>query len=168
MITVSEGKHTLQFPDGWLVEHYDRWPFYRNQFQSSCGGNKGADFLALEPDGETFWLIEIKNYDHQDRNKELELWNEIALKSRDTLAGLVATWFNGVDPHRQYARRYLRARKLRIVFHLEQPAKPSRLFPRAFDLANVQLKLRQTVRPLDPHALVVDKQQMGRVPWTVT
>lgn len=53
------------------------------------------------------------------------------------------------------------------VLHLEQPAKASKLFPRVFDLADVQQKLRQLIKPLDPHPLVVDMDRLGSVAWTV-
>jgi hypothetical protein len=167
MITLQVENLSFQFPDGWQVTQYDQWPFYRNQFKDACGGNKAIDLLALNQGDRTLWLIEVKDYRQYRRAKKIELWDEIALKLRDTLAGLVAARVNGVDPDRTQAQQSLKARRLRVVFHLEQPVRHSRLFPRTFDLANMQQKLRQVVKPIDPHALVVEKAQMAQVPWTV-
>ncbi len=168
MTPVNEGQLSFQFPDGWLVTHYDRWSFYRNQFQAACDGNKAVDLLALDPIDHTLWLIEVKDYRRHRREKELILWNEIALKVRDTLAGLVAANVNGFDPERDSARRALKARKLRVVLHLEQPAKQSKLFPRTFDTSVVKQKLRQLVKSVDAHPLVVEMNQMAGTPWTVS
>ncbi|RLT38303.1 MAG: hypothetical protein DWI57_12275 [Chloroflexi bacterium] len=168
MTTMQVESLSFQFPDTWAVTRYDDWSFYKNRFKDACGGNKAIDLLALDPVDRTLWLIEVKDYRRHPREKVIELWDEIALKSRDTLAGLVAARFNGEDAERKQALRSLQARRLRIVFHLEQPEKHSKLFPRSFDPANIQQKLRQIVRPIDPHALVVEKNQMGQVLWVVT
>jgi len=168
MTTLQVGNLSFQFPDGWEVSQYDEWPFYKNRFKDTCGGNKAIDLLALDREDRTLWLIEVKDYRQYAREKEIELWDEIALKTRDTLAGLVAARFNGVNADRTQAQRALRAHRLRVVFHLEQPIKSSKLFPRAFDPANVQQKLRQLIRPIDPHALVIERNAMANVSWTVT
>lgn len=160
---------TFTFPAGWVVTKYDDWSFYRNHFMSCCTGNKGVDLLALDPHTRTVWLVEVKDYRRHGRTNPLPIWEEIALKTRDTLAGLVAARFNSNDPdERTNADQALLAQKLRIVFHLEQPVRHSNLFPRPFDLADVQQKLRGTLRPLDPHVLAVDQQDLTKVDWTVT
>jgi hypothetical protein len=168
MTTIMVGNLTFQFPDGWLAVQYDEWTFYKNRFKDACGGNKAIDLLALNPGGQTLWLIEVKDYRRHPREKMIELSDEIALKARDTLAGLVAVRFNGEEPERSQAQRSLRARELRVVFHLEQPEKHSKLFPRSFDPTKIQQKLRQIVKPMDAHPLVMEKNQMGHAPWTVT
>lgn len=168
MITMQIEDLSFHFPDSWAVTRYDDWPFYRNRFKDACGGNKAIDLLALNPDDKTLWLIEVKDYRYHPREKDVKIWDEIALKSRDTLAGLVAARFNGEEPERSQAQRSLQARGLRVVFHLEQPERHSKLFPRPFNLANVQQKLRQIMKPIDPHPLVTERNQMGQVPWRVT
>jgi len=131
MITMQVEGLSFHFPDSWTVTQYDAWPFYKNRFKDACGGSKAIDLLALNPEDKTLWLIEVKDYRLHPREKVIELSDEIALKSRDTLAGLVAARFNGEEPERTHAQRSLQARSLRIVFHLEQPPKPSKLFPRS-------------------------------------
>lgn len=168
MITKQVENLTFHFPDDWLVEQYDEWPTYKHRFKDACGGNKAIDLAAISPANRTLWLIEVKDYRRFPRKKALEIADEISIKVRDSLAGLVATRFLGDEPERKYATRSLKMRRLRVVFHLEQPVKPSKLFPRPYELADVQQKLRQKVRAIDPHALVVDTSDLTRVTWNVT
>jgi hypothetical protein len=62
----------------------------------------------------------------------------------------------------------LRCPRLRVVLHLEQPAKHSTLFPRAIDPANVQQRLKQLIKAIDPHPLVIEMGRMNGVAWTVS
>jgi hypothetical protein len=156
----------FEFPDDWLVTKFDEWAFYRNQFAGCAGGSKGVDLLALDPNTKTLWLLEVKDYRRHGREKEATLWEEVALKARDTLAGLVAARANGVNDDRRMAQQVLRARSLRVVCHLEQPANPSKLFPQPFSRADVRQKLRQLLKPIDPHVLVVDTHDLGPLQWT--
>jgi hypothetical protein len=66
-----------------------------------------------------------------------------------------------------FARKALRSPRLRVVLHLEQPARPSTLFPRAIDPANVQTRLKQFVKAIDPHPLVLETAAMHGVAWSV-
>jgi hypothetical protein len=166
MPRLTEGKLACDFPQGWIVSKYDEWAFYRNQFQSCCMGNKGMEFLAYERQDRTLWLIELKDYRRHPRTKEISLWDEVALKSRDTLAGLFAAKVDAGHADHAFARRSLTAAKLRVVLHLEQPATHSKLFPRIYDPADVQQKLKQLVRPIDAHPRVVALGHMAHVPWS--
>jgi hypothetical protein len=166
VISIHVDTLIFDFPDGWLVTKYDDWGFYRSQFAGCCGGNKGVDLLALDPQAKTLWLVEVKDYRRYRRGKEIALWGEVALKARDTLAGLVAAGANGVAPDRELARQVLQAQTLRVVCHLEQPAKPSKLFPRPFNPADLRQKLRQLLKPIDAHVLVVDKHDLRALQWT--
>jgi len=167
MTRLIEGKLASDFPDLWRVTKYDDWAFYRNQFGSCCGGNKSVDFLGFNPTDRTLWLIELKDYRRFRREKDnkISLWEEVAIKARDTLAGLFAAKVEvGHDDH-AFAQASLTVAKLRIVLHLEQPPTRTRLFPRAYDPADIRQKLKQMVKPIDPHPQVVELQSMTRVPW---
>lgn len=168
MPTFTEGKLAFTFPDDWEVTKYDDWAFYRNQFNSCCGRNKAVDFLAYNARERTLWLIEVKDYRQFPRRKPDTLWDEMAVKARDTLAGIVAAKVNGGDPEQSYSVKAIGATQLRIVLHLEQPSTPTRLFPRAFNPADVQQKLKQIVKPIDAHPRVVELMQMAGIPWTAT
>lgn len=167
MQRLTEEKLACDFPDEWLVTKYDSWAYYRNQFKDCCTGNKAVDFLGFNPDDKTMWMIELKDYRQFRRTKDNKsfLWNEVAIKARDTLAGLLAAKMEvGCDNH-QFANESVTATKVRVVLHLEQPRTHSKLFPRAYDPADIQQKLKQLVRPIDPHPRVVELANMASVPW---
>lgn len=161
---IIEGQLTFSFTEPNATK-YDEWSFYRNQFNAVCGGTKAVDLLYLEQ--QNFWLIEIKDYRQHTRTKTIDLADEIALKVRDTLAGLVAAQVNANEQiERDFAKKALKKKRIRVVLHLEQPIHTSRLFPRAINPAGVKLKLRQKVRAIDTHPLVVD--QKNKMLWSVT
>lgn len=50
----------------------------------------------------------------------------------------------------------------------EQPERHSKLFPLSFDKADLQNKLKAQLKPVDPHALVVNKNTIPTsIQWTV-
>ena len=52
----------------------------------------------------------------------------------------------------------LSRKKLRVALHLEQPRKPSRLFPLVDNPANIAIKLKQQLRFADPHAKLISRR----------
>ena len=158
MTSITEGGLVFLFPDDWAASRYDAWTCYRKRFQK-IGDSKAVDILALTPASEgILWLIEVKDYRRNRRQKEIPIVDEVAHKVRDTLAGLLAASVNAtVDEEKQFARKCCRSRRLRVVLHLEQPEQTSKLFPGPFDPANVQLKLRTLLKGVDPHPRVVDR-----------
>ena len=164
MPTVTEGKLAFTFPDTWNVTKYDEWPFYRSQFANCCAGNRAVDFLAFDPASRTLWLIEVKDYRRHRRTKDqrIPLVEEIAIKARDTLAGIFAANLDDAYAEHHHATRSLSAAKIRVVLHLEQPATKSKLFPRDYDPADVQQKLKQMVKPIDAHPGVTELSNMPR------
>jgi hypothetical protein len=160
---------TLQFhfPDEWpVVTCFDTWSFYRNQFQR-LQGIKAVDLIALDI-RHCMWLIEVKDYRHHARTKAIELADEIAFKVVHSLAALLPAQANANDENeRQMAKRCLSAHQLRVVLHLEQPIKHSKLFPRAIDPANLKQQLKQGLKAIDPHPLVLETTCMGNISWEV-
>jgi hypothetical protein len=167
MQQLVEGRLTFSFPAPLSAQQYDNWSFYRNQFNDAFGGTKAVDFICLDQD--CAWLIEVKDYRANLRTKPSDLGDEIARKVRDSLAGLVSASCNANDAgERQFAKQFTRMQRLRVVAHIEQPRRPSRLHPRVIDPANFKMKLKQLLRAVDPHPLVVD--QNSRLPdirWNV-
>lgn len=90
--SIEEGRLTFTFPVGSLASKYDAWSHYRNQFQSVCGGAKAVDIVYAE--SKVGWLIEVKDYRVHSRTKASDLAEEVAIKVRDTLAGLVSARCN--------------------------------------------------------------------------
>lgn len=158
----------FDFPDDWLVSKYDDWSFYRNQFITIKNGIKSLDLLAVDLN-KTAWLIEVKDYRLHPRTKPSELGIEVAHKVFDTLAAIIPAKIHATDPdEKQLARAVSASRKLRVVLHLEQPAKHSKLRPRAINPVNVQQKIRQLLKPVDAHPLVVDMKSMRDLEWNVS
>jgi hypothetical protein len=96
---------------------------------------------------------------------KIPLWDEIAIKARDTLAGLFAAKVEMGHHDHGFAALSVTADKLRVVLHLEQPATHTKLFPRVYDRADVQQKIKQLVKPIDAHPRVVELNNMAHVPW---
>ena len=168
MPSITEELLTFDFPNGWQASKFDEWSFYRNQFQSTCGGAKAVDILAVEHTT-CLWKIEIKDYRQYPRIKTINLPEEVAMKVRDTLAAVVSARVNANDDNEKaLARAALLCKRMRVVLHLEQPVKHSKLFPRAIDPAKVQQRLKQLIKAIDPHPLVLEMNRMNGVAWTVT
>jgi hypothetical protein len=168
MPSITEGALTFQFPEGWLIAKFDAWNFYRNQFQQVCGGAKAIDMFAIASN-HCVWAIEVKDYRGHPRAKTIELTDEVACKVRDSLAALVAARVNANDEgEKRMSSAALACNRIRVVLHLEQPAKHSKLFPRAIDPAQVTQKLKQLLKAIDPHPQVVAIGRPGDVGWSVT
>jgi len=164
---IVEGKLRYTFAKGWIVTQYDRWRFYE-RFKTACGGNKGVDLLALSPSGTTLYLIQLKDYRSKPRTKDLPIWNEFALKVRDTLAGLYAAAINGESDEKHFAQRCLGATTLSAVLHLERAAHPSRLFAALPERADMVAKLKKTLRKIDAHPRVIEiDAPLSGAPWSV-
>ncbi len=158
----------FDFPDDWLVSKYDDWSFYRNQFSRMWNGIKSLDLLAIDPN-KTAWLIEVKDYRINSRTKPSDLAEEIAHKVFDTLAAIIPAKIHATDSNeKQLARAVSASRGLRVVLHLEQPEKHSKLRPRAINPTDVQQKIRQLLKPVNAHPLVVDMRSMKDFEWKVS
>lgn len=156
------------FPAGWSCAKPDDWSFYRNQFSRMRNGIKAVDVIAQEPSG-TAWVIEVKDYRQHARTKPSCLADEVAAKVFDTLAMLLPASIRASDAgERASARSCCEAAGIRVVLHLEQPGKHSRLRPRAIDPSALQMKLKKLIKPIDPHPLVVECSRMGGLAWSVT
>jgi hypothetical protein len=164
---ITEGNLTFTFPPRAQASKYDDWSFYRSQFNTAFGGSKAVDIVFADSDAA--WLIEVKDYRQHDRTKPQELGEEVAQKVRDSLAGLAAAAANANEPdEKRLAQRLLQKRCWRVVLHLEQPAKTSRLRPKAIDPAHVLKSMKKLLKPIDAHPHVVDRNNLHRdMSWTV-
>lgn len=168
MTELREGNVVWTFPDEFHANKYDNWAFYRNQFQGKSGGDtKAVDFLAFDNNNHVIWLIEAKDYTFEARNPDKEpLWQEVAKKARDTLAGLMAARANAVDDEKRFAQTATSATKIRLVLHLELPTTTKHSYKRLFDPADVLQKLKSVAKAIDPHPKVVDCTKEWGLPWT--
>ena len=166
MPRVVEGSITFDFPTGFVVQKLDDTTFYKKHFQSFAQGSKAVDFLAFDPKESELWLIEVKDYRAHERIKTITVYDEIAQKVFSSLACLLAMRANAVIQGEQnFAELATKQIRLKIVLHLEQPEKPSTLFPRVVDPANIRTKLRQKVRAVDNKAEFSSIAFSRNVPW---
>ncbi len=169
MIKITEGRLTFSFPAGCQAVKYDEWPFYRKQFQAVAGQSKAVDILCVK--GDVSWLIEIKDYRQHNRTKPSDIADELAIKVRDTLAGLAAAAkvANDAD-HRKLAQKALKTDRWRVVLHLEQLATSSRLRSRPIDPKTIwqKLKSRKKLKAIDAHPVICNRNRIpDDIPWAV-
>ena len=91
-------------------------------------------------------------------------------KVLDTLTGILPVILSNSSRTREeeaLAMQVRKARHLRLVYQFEQPAKQSKLFPRAFDPADMQMEIRRELKAVDPHACVIEASLQHRVCWNV-
>jgi hypothetical protein len=167
-----EGRLTFRFPEDWQVCRPERTSFYSRHFQHFCGGSGAVDFLAFDPEGLVLWLIEVKDYAAHPRTKQQDLADEVAVKTRDVLAMLPVGNIRdnsmsqpGKLQIRDFWQAARRATAIRVVLHCELPASRSRLFPGVKDSANLQTKLTQRLRCVDPRALLTSRAMGHPLPW---
>lgn len=154
---------TFTFPTGWRVEKYDDWTYYRQHFVRQMNGLKAVDLIAQAPDGVAY-LIEVKDYRHPDTERPTHLADTIAAKVLMSLAALLPARHRAHAPaEASLAAAVLACTDFRVVAHLELPAshKP------VIDPADIQQKLKQRLRAVDPHVKVVSRAKMLGVAWTV-
>ena len=164
---IQEDRLVFTFPVDAISSKYDAWSHYRNQFNSAFGGTKAVDVVYAAAD--TGWLIEVKDYRVNPRTKAIDLADEVALKVRDTLAGLISARLHANDAdEKRVADAILQKRRLRVVLHLETPRSRSRLRPNAIEPDKVLQKLKTLLRAIDPHPCVVDQHSIApAMNWTV-
>ena len=156
-INLIEGRLRFELAAVEFAEKYDDWRHYRNVFNSACGSSKAVDFVISK--NNTLWLIEVKDYRCHPRTKPSDLADEVALKVRDTMAGLVSTSFVVVDANENSrSRSALSLRNLRVILLLEQRAGSSKMFQDPIKPADVLMKLKQKIRFADFHPAVVNRR----------
>lgn len=163
----DEGRIRFDFPESWRVCRPEKTSYHKRHFQNFAGGCKETDFVLFDPASSTLWLLEVKDYRTNPRTKPMDLCAEVALKSRDVLALLLAGAVSD-DQANQGIGAFIRGTGLpvsiRVALHLELPRQRSKLFPGVKDAADQQMRLRQAIRCVDPHALVCSTR-FGSVPW---
>ncbi len=169
MKSLTEGLLQFDFPLGWQAEKYDETTHYIHHVQS-LAESKAVDIVALSPaPNASMWLIEIKDYRSHPRVKDLDFFEEIACKVRDTLAGLLlARQRPQAGTLHALSMALNQEVQVRVAVHLEQTRKPSKLRPAVTDRANHRIKLRQVLRAVDTKAEICERAAMpAGIGWAV-
>jgi len=85
MTSITLDRFQFELPSGWSVLDYDNCTFYRAHF-NNVAASKAADLLAISPNLDELWLVEIKDYRRHRRTKPANLLAEVARKA------LVVAW----------------------------------------------------------------------------
>jgi hypothetical protein len=165
-LTLDVENLSFTFPDTWTVIKFDDTVFYRGQFGKMWEGIKAVDLVAVSDD-RTAYLIEVKDYRVAREPGPKELPHLVAAKVFDTLAAQIPCKLNAnEDAEQAIAKRVSECLKLVVVLHVEQPLFNKGIF-RPYDPANLQNKLRELIKPIHARPLVLHRQAMGGVLWTV-
>jgi hypothetical protein len=165
--TFQEGRIRFEFPDGWTVLRPEKASYYTRHFQKMAGGCKEMDFVLFEPANRVLWLLEAKDYTTERRTKEQCIFEEVAVKIRDSLALLLAGSVRDDSSNCGVGSFMVVSaipHEIKVVLHLEQPSKPSKLFPGVKIDADATQILRSKVRAIDPHARVSSTVSTN-LPW---
>lgn len=170
MDTIKEGRLTFSFSAGCAASRYDEWRFYRKHFNSVARSSKAVDIICITEN--VVWLIEVKDYCHHSRDKDLGIVDEIEMKMRDTLAGLAAASANADDPEKKFAQQALAVHHWRVILHLELPNRPLSIHPQPTEgLANTadNIRRQKTLRAIDKQPMVVSCTTFPPdIPWVAT
>jgi hypothetical protein len=167
MTTIRERSVVWTFPAGWAARKFDGVGYQHNQFAHVAGGSQAVDITALDPAGTTLWLIEAKEFVEGRRGADkVPLPVEIATKVRDSLACIFAASIRANGIEQASARDYLAVANLRVVLHLEQRVAPPAMLKPVYNPADVRDKLKQLLRAIDPHPIVMSTQSpSAAVAW---
>lgn len=163
-----EGSLNFDFPDDCIVLKYDDCNFHTRHWCSFAGGSKGVDFVVFAQG--CIWLVEVKDYRINRRLKATNLFDEVAFKVRDSLAGLHVLSLREYDnDDREKAANVVKnSESIRVVLHIEQPQQHSKLFPQIIDWKTAKDCLKRKIRTVDPRCLVGNSAHLNtRVIWSV-
>lgn len=159
------------FQDAWTVIQYDDSTWYRKHF-NACADSAAVDFVLVEAAGAAgvCWLVEVKDFTTEPPLASKELMAIITQKVRDTIAGILGGAVNAnTSSEKDFFRRVVGATRLRVAFHCERPKHASKLFKNLPDAADLQQKLRKSLRAIDTKVVVLDcSSDTSSLPWTAT
>ena len=154
---------TFTFSEGWEVEKFDDWSFYRGHFSRQMNGIKAVDLLVKGPDGVAYF-IEVKDYRHPGTIKPTSLPDAIARKVLMSLAALLPAKYRASDPtERALASSILACSDFKVIAHLEFPQSHRPVV----DPADIKQKLKQKLAAVDSHVKVVSMKKMCGLAWSV-
>lgn len=177
-----EGALRFTFPvSGWEVIKYDDSKFYRNHL-CKLAGTKSVDFIASQRK-KTLLFIEVKNFRMHDTtvNKRERasgaenLYTEVALKFRDTVAGLALAYKKNAQELAPFFAGMKHDSKIKwqVVFVLEKKPVDRKLSNKKRDQQNRANEFRRKIKNLTANVvsraevLSVKGVQSKHYPWSV-
>ena len=106
----------FEFPEHWRVSIFDEWEQFKRP--ASELHLKGCDIVAF--DGETLWLIEVKDYTYLDASIPKDLTQIVGQKAAGTMALLYALERREAESHAvEFARACSQTTRINLVLHIE-------------------------------------------------
>jgi hypothetical protein len=103
------------------------------------------------------------------RGNPNSVFDEVASKARDTLAGLAVARAMAQNPQeRTLAQQALGYKQIRVALQLAQSARPHRLFQQVVEPADAHMLLRKAVKQIDRKPICAVGslgQQNKALPW---
>ncbi|MDD5277610.1 MAG: hypothetical protein PHR16_16210 [Methylovulum sp.] len=166
-VDIQEGN--LLFSFKFDAIKFDDSQYYREHFIKIQNGISAVDILAV--DGNIGYLIEVKDYTHPD-SEELklnDLIDAIVKKIISTLSAILPMKMNAHhQTEKDLASLFCKTNEVKIFLHLELPPPTSKLQQSTWSFQNIQMKLKNKLKPIDAHPKVVAKKCPNRFPWTVS
>lgn len=182
MTPLIEGALLFDFSDGWVVQKYDDHSAYRQGVERLKGrcvveidgrahviepGTKAVDFVGLWQSEIHF--IEVKDFrGHRIENKKRlldgELAIEVAVKVRDTIAGIVGAFHrSGHDEWRPFVEALARRGRPHVCLWLEEDTLGRALPERGHPGIALQRELDKQLSWLGPRLLVQSRAHGSKV-----
>jgi hypothetical protein len=191
MRIIVEGRLVFEFGPRWQVEKYDEHPIFLNGIRGLqrrtlcsekdchgevycqvCGkeaaaGTKAVDILGHHED--QLYFIEIKDFrgyriENKRRLRDGDLAFEVALKVRDTLAGLAGTLDAGGAPRWHAWAAPVFKRRPKVVLWLEEEAGSDPFGVERQRASTLEDTLKKPLRWLNPHVSVKSLRLSPPVP----
>ena len=168
MAVIQEGNLKFNFGSSWNVIKYDEnGSFYRTKISNSIEQTKAVDFLCIRNE-KPLCMVEIKDYSLgvSESEKFENVPKVVALKTRDTIAGIVGGLHCATNSDQRFFRKAYN--KLTdapfVVFFFEDLLTPKRHHPLAIDAKKgVLLKsLKKHLRWLTGNVAVIDLNNYRR------
>ncbi len=134
MTVIQEGDLEFAFGSSWRVLKYDaNGSYYKTALENQVKPTKAVDFLCLR-EGAPLLMLEVKDFSlgvpKQEEFDKVPMI--VAIKARDTLAGIIGGSHNATDSSEKNAFRTFRDRlssSPQVVFLFEDLATPNRRPP---------------------------------------
>jgi len=166
-IDIQEGN--LSFSFGFEAIKFDDLSYYRKHFAKIKSGIKAVDILAV--DNNTGYLIEIKDYTHPNtKNLTSTILIEIMVdKVISTLAAILPMKNNAIlTTEKNIAHLFSNANEIKVFLHIELSPPTSKLEQSTWSFQDIQMKLKNRLKPIDAHPKVVSMEYPNNLPWIVT
>ncbi|MBK8257780.1 MAG: hypothetical protein IPK82_34565 [Polyangiaceae bacterium] len=182
MTSLVEGALVFEFSEGWLIEKYDEHAIYRGGVERLKdrlvvevdgrshvlrAGTKAVDFIGLWR-GEIHF-IEVKDFrghriENKKRLRDGELAIEVAVKVRDTIAGLVGGFQRtGAPEWRPFVEALARHGRPHVCLWLEEDTLGRAPMELGHPGLSLEKELDKQLSWLAPRLLVQNRRQTARL-----